>query len=132
MAAVLIVDDDAAIREALHELLEDAGYDVREAADGVVALRALRSSEEPLVALMDLKMPRMDGHELLGTVAADPHLARRHAYILVTANADTQTPAFARLLSQLAVPVVAKPFEIDDILSLVAAAAGKVAAPVSR
>lgn len=129
MPAVLVVDDDAAIRETLRELLEDAGYHVREAADGVAALRALRASEERLVALVDLKMPRMDGHALLDVVAADPDLARRHAYILVTANADTQSLAFARLLTRLSVPVVAKPFEIDDILAVVAAAAGKVAVP---
>lgn len=129
MPTVLVVDDDAAIRETLRELLEDAGYHVREAADGAAALRALRASKERLVALVDLKMPRMDGHELLGTVATDPDLARRHAYILVTANADTQTLAFARLLTRLSVPIVAKPFEIDDILKLVAAAAGKVAVP---
>lgn len=130
MVEVLVVDDDATIRETLRELLEDAGYHVHEASDGIAALRALRTSEQPLIAPVDLKMPRMDGRELLATVASDPYLARRHAYALVTANPDTQTLDFSWLLTQLSVPVLAKPFELDDILALVAAAAGKVAVGV--
>lgn len=62
--AILVVDDEASIRAALRELLQDAGYEVDTAADGEEALKMLRERSYDLV-LTDLFMPKLDGMEIL-------------------------------------------------------------------
>ncbi len=116
---VLVVDDDEAIRETLRFALEDAGYDVLEASDGLSALRILRSTAERLVVLLDLMMPGLDGAGVLGAVAGDARLASQFAYILVTANSRTLTLAFANLLTNLQVVTITKPFDLDALLDVV-------------
>lgn len=125
-ARVLVVDDDEAIRETVRFALEDVGYVVDEAADGLAALRKLHAASAPSVVLLDLMMPGLDGAGVLGAVAADGILSRRHAYVLVTASNRTQTLAFANLLSSLQVPTLAKPFDIDQLLHTVEAANGRL------
>ena len=117
--SVLVVDDDASIRETLHELLADAGYVVNEARDGLQALDHLRKAPEPVIVLLDLMMPRMDGAALLGAVAGDSGRLRRHTYIMMTAGHQTLSLAFAHLLSDLDVQVIYKPFDIDRLLDLI-------------
>jgi CheY-like chemotaxis protein len=125
---VLVVDDDGPIREAFRGLLEDAGYAVSEAADGHTALEVLRHSPHRLVVLLDLRMPGMDGGAVLGAVAADRDLVRRHAIILVTADHRTFTLPFANLLSTLSVPLLRKPTDADDLLGTVSEAACRLGA----
>lgn len=126
MAHVLVVDDDADIRISMRSLLEDiGGYTVIEAPDGSDALRILRASEEPLVVLLDLLMPGLDGMGVLREVAADETLAHRHAYVLVTVRRQEQPLEFPSS-PELDVPVVSKPFDMDELLSTVAAAERKV------
>lgn len=118
-ARVLIVDDDAALRRMLTMVLEDAEWDVLEAKDGLEALDILRSSPSPLVVLLDWRMPQMSGEEVLEAIKADPKLATRHSYVLVTANAIAPSHHLTDLLRELSVPVVAKPFNIHELLTLV-------------
>jgi CheY-like chemotaxis protein len=125
-AGVLVVDDDRAIRETLRFMLEDADYDVRDAADGVAALDVLRASRQPLVVLLDLMMPRLDGTGVLRTVSEERQLATRHAYIVVTANMQAFTPAFTSLLSWLDAEVMRKPFDMDVLLDQVDRAARRL------
>jgi len=123
---VLVVDDDDGIRETVRLALEDAGYSVEEARDGLAALRALHASTEPLVVLLDLMMPTLDGAGVLGSVSGNEQLARRNAYVLVTASHATQTLSFARLLTSLSVGVLYKPFEIDEMLHVVGESARRL------
>jgi CheY-like chemotaxis protein len=58
---ILIVDDDGAVLNGLTELLEDEGYKVATAIDGLDALHQLRRGLRPSVILLDLMMPVMDG-----------------------------------------------------------------------
>ncbi len=67
MARVLVVDDDSGVRSFLADALELGGHDVEQAADGAAGLLALRRAAFDLV-LTDLKMPGVDGLELLATV----------------------------------------------------------------
>ncbi len=62
---ILVVDDDAVIRDSLRELLTGEGYGVETAVDGQDALERLGSMEPPGLILLDLKMPRMDGWQFL-------------------------------------------------------------------
>jgi CheY-like chemotaxis protein len=124
---VLIVDDDEAIRETLRFALEDAGFSVDEASDGLAALRAMRGVRTPLVVLLDLMMPGLDGAGVLGSVAADQSLARRVAVVLITASSKTLPLAFANLLTELSVPVINKPFDVDKLIAAVTHAARRLA-----
>ena len=117
---ILIVDDDSAIRETLRSVLEDADYLVFEAHDGLQALDYLRKTPSPMIVLLDLMMPRLDGAGLLGTVAGDTRRLVRHRYILMTASHETLSLAFVHLLSDLTVPVLHKPFDIDKLLEIIA------------
>lgn len=124
---VLIVDDDEGIRETIRFALEDAGYSVTEATDGLDALKLLRAGKERMVVLLDFMMPGLDGAGLLGAVAADARLAADYAFVLITANTKTLTLAFATLLQNLSVPVITKPFDIDNLLNAVATATRRLA-----
>jgi signal transduction histidine kinase len=66
---ILVVDDDATMRETLRETLEDAGFIVLTASDGANALAALEAGVPDLV-ISDINMPRMDGYRLYEAVRA--------------------------------------------------------------
>src|ERR1700694_4833769 len=70
--SVLIVDDDASVREPLSQLLTDAGYQVRTALNGKQALELLNSGTVPQLLLLDLMMPEMTGFELIKAVRSNP------------------------------------------------------------
>ena len=126
-AAVLIVDDDADIREIIHALLEDEGYHVEEARNGEEALRILKKTSHHYVVLLDLRMPVLDGVGVIAAVAKDKSLRQRHSYILATADNRTLPLSFVQQLTALEIPVLSKPFEEHRLFSLVAAAAARAA-----
>jgi CheY-like chemotaxis protein len=115
---VLIVDDNDGIRKMIRFALEDAGYRVLEALDGVEALDYLSTHVNRLVVVLDLNLPRLDGWGLLRAVDGTP-LAKRHRFVLATAQGDFLPRALIHLLSQLRVPVLAKPCSLDRILEAV-------------
>ena len=96
----------------LRAVLEDEGYTVSDASDGVDGLAAIRASSDRLVVLLDYKMPRMNGAELLRAVMADRQLAGRHAFIFVTANLLAFSPELLQVLTDTAIPVIEKPFSL--------------------
>lgn len=116
---VLVVDDDADIRWAVRLLLEDEGYVVGEAPAGNPALECLRETEQGMVVLLDVLMPGMDGIQVMDVVTAEDTLATRHAYIMVTALDDALTHVVLDRLHALGVPVLAKPFDIDELIAAV-------------
>jgi CheY-like chemotaxis protein len=130
---VLIVDDEDVVRWSVRLALEDVGYTVREARDGREGVADLYFSREPLVVVLDLRMPTITGADMLRVVAAEPELAARHTYIVLTAQPDalarlTQTdPQLADLNARLSIPVVAKPFEMEQLLAQVDVAAARLA-----
>jgi two-component system response regulator MprA len=74
--SILVVEDEADIREAVAALLDISGYDVLQAADGDEALRQLRVGVVRVVLiLLDLHMPRMDGRAFRAAQLSDPDLA---------------------------------------------------------
>ncbi len=78
--AILVVDDDDDFREALCEVLGEAGYPVEQAANGELALRRI-AAEVPGVVLLDLKMPVLDGWGVVERMRKDP--ATAHIPILI-------------------------------------------------
>jgi len=123
LPGVLLVEDDQDIRDTLRMALEDEGYVVSVAEDGIEALNLLRRSVESLVVTLDLRMPRLNGDALLRHLSKREHLPAQHTYLLVTANRELLSAASLRLLKRMDVPVVSKPFDLNDLLDLVAHAA---------
>lgn len=121
---VLVVDDDTALRRMLTMVFEDAEWEVLEAKDGPEALATLRSCHSRLVVLLDWKMPEMSGEDVLCAVKADPALVARHTYVLISGNAANLSPHLAAVLRELSVPVLPKPFRIDELLRTVETQAG--------
>lgn len=67
---VLIIDDEAIIRDSVSTYLEDSGFIVHQAGDGREGLERFRETA-PDVVLLDLRMPRMDGLEVLEAIAGE-------------------------------------------------------------
>jgi CheY-like chemotaxis protein len=116
---VLVVDDDQSVRLMMKTVLEDAGYSVLEAQDGLEAMPLLQSGLHRMVILLDWMMPQMSGEEVLQAVKDGPPALQRHAYILVTANTPTRSTRLLELLTTLGVPVIPKPFRLQQLLDIV-------------
>src|SRR5579871_3243908 len=123
---VLVVDDDSSIRETLRAVLQDEGYAVDDAPDGAQALDLLQTFVDPHVVLMDLRMPVMDGIQLAGKIADDDTLVARHAYTAITANPELVADAQQATRGRFSLPVLTKPFDLDDVLSHVAKEAARL------
>ena len=109
---ILIVDDDPGVREAFRLALEEQ-YDLLEAADGRRALEVLRAQPVDLL-LLDIRLPEMDGIEVLERVKA---VDESIEVILVTAVKTVRTAVAAMKLG--AFDYVTKPFDEDELLALV-------------
>lgn len=110
---ILLVDDEPAIRFSLTELLEAGGHDVRSAEHAPAALAALEEEPADLV-ISDLRMPAMDGLELLEEVRTRYPEA---IVILMTAHGDERTAV--RALKLGAWDYLPKPFDNGEVRSLV-------------
>ena len=104
---ILVVDDDATLRCLLAIALEDTGYQVEEAHDGIQALAQLESCWPDLI-LTDLRMPRLDGIELARLLT--PHTP---PVPLILMSAGPLPP-------DCSLPFIRKPFEIAALLTLMA------------
>ena len=109
----LVVDDDAGVRYTLREILESEGLEVEEAADGAEALARIPGFRPDLV-LTDLRMPRIDGMDLLRRVAAQVPAPR---VVLVTAHGSERQAVEA--MKAGAYDYFRKPFETGELLAVV-------------
>lgn len=108
---ILLVDDEKDIRELLGMLLADLGFSVRTAENGEVALNSFRE-KRPDIILTDIKMPGMDGVELLRAVKSeDPEVE----VIMISGHADMHLAIESLKLE--ASDFITKPID-DDILSI--------------
>jgi CheY-like chemotaxis protein len=115
MTMLLVVEDDDDVREALADVLRDAGYDVAWAADGAEAIRALRSGLRPSAILLDLMMPVMDGFEFRAEQRGDPALS---SIPVIVVSADRFLEQDGRSLGAAA--SLAKPPQVPELLATVA------------
>lgn len=113
--AILIVDDDADIREALVDVLSDHGYVASSVANGREALELLRAGDQPGLILLDLMMPVMDGVEFRREQLEDPTL-RELPVVLISAGNDLGRQA--SLLG--AADAVQKPIDLSRLLTAIA------------
>ena len=101
---VLIADDDAAIRRGISKLLENAGFAVSEAADGIAALKAIQEQQYDLVFL-DIWMPHLSGLEVLARIRTG---ASRPKVIVTTSDDTSET--LLRAVKEQAYDYLRKPF----------------------
>jgi len=127
---VCVIENDEATRYALRMLLEDTGYTVIEATDGQAGYRLLCESDMRLIVVLDHKMPRMDGCDLLDLVEHDQTLRTQHTFIFVTASPEGLGEDCDETLSELDVPVVAKPFSVEEVLDAVHDAVQRLKSPM--
>ncbi|MDH3891337.1 MAG: response regulator [candidate division Zixibacteria bacterium] len=108
-ASVLVVDDESFIRQILSRIVSREGYQVHQASDGKDALKSL--AETPCqIVISDIKMPNMDGIELLSEIKANyAHVS----VILITAYAGEYSVQDA--LSAGADAFITKPFKNVEI-----------------
>ena len=110
---ILIVDDEASVRDALHQWFEFDGYRVDSAADATIALQKLQDALWDIV-LLDIKMPGMDGLELQRRIKEiDKHIIT----IMITAFASVDTSIQA--LKEGAFDYIVKPVDPDDMAHLI-------------
>ena len=128
MTTVLIAEDDADIRHTLRDLLADEGYATLEAGDGMAALDCLRQATHPLVVVLDITMPRLDGIGMMQQIQADAALSTTHAFIVMTAKGRTLPLALVQQMQQIHIQFLGKPFAIDDLLTAVSQAAQRLLA----
>ncbi len=107
-AVILVVEDDAEIRDLLREVLEEEGFVVAAAEHGKEALDALEAGVQPALILVDLMMPVMNGWELLDA------LRERFPTIPVTV-----VSAVADRVPPVNVPVIRKPINLDVLIDAV-------------
>ena len=108
--AVLVVDDDDAVRELVATILEEEGYAVRTAASGREALSVARQ-ERPAVVLMDVAMPELDGLSACRRLRADERLAALPVVLM-----SSQPVAGDELRRCRADTFLTKPFDITRLI----------------
>lgn len=110
---ILLVEDDAAIREALDEVLGDLGYEVVSAPDGRGGLQLAAAQLEPCPILLDWRMPVLDGPEFLVRLRQLPR-GREFPVILSTADRS----ATDTTVGDQVAAVLSKPFDLDSLLAV--------------
>ncbi len=107
---MLIVDDDADIRDSLREAFEEEGYEASTAANGAEALALLTQKAPPGVVILDLVLPVMDGSRVYQAMQADEALA--NIPVIVSTSNPARAPS--------GVVVIPKPLKLDRLLDTVA------------
>jgi len=104
---ILVVDDEADIRDSLRDALEDEGYTVLVAANGRDALAQLPRLKPPCAIILDIIMPVMNGVDFYATMQADPRYA--DVPVIVSTSDASRAPS--------GVFIMKKPLRVDRLLS---------------
>ncbi|MFN3135063.1 MAG: sigma-54-dependent transcriptional regulator [Candidatus Kryptonium sp.] len=116
---ILVVDDEETLRYLLSSELAAEGYEVETAGDGDEAIESIKQKDYDVV-LLDIKMPRVDGFEVLRFIKQNKPEIK---VIMLTAYADVKNAIEALKLG--ASDFVSKPYDLEDILTSINRALGK-------
>ena len=111
MRTCLVVDDSRVVRKVSRRILEEIGFDVAEAADGMEALAWCRTAM-PAAILLDWNMPVMDGLEFLTQLRREPG---GEAPVVVFCSVENDPDHISRALDAGAIEYIMKPFDSDII-----------------
>ena len=109
---VLVVDDEVGIQDLFSQALEGEQYHVLAAADGKTALEAV-TREQPRVVFLDLKLPDVDGVEVLKRIG---QLDVKPIVIMITGHGTIVKAA--KVMDLGAYDYIVKPFNVDDIIAV--------------
>jgi two-component system response regulator YesN len=110
----LVIDDDIPSRKIYASLLKSMGFEAEEAGDGVQAMTLLRE-QQPQIVFLDLRLPRIDGIELLSYIYSSPHLNDTRV-VIITAHRDYEEEVTLRNGDLYLVKPIA-PSEIREVVS---------------
>ena len=110
---ILVADDEEALRNVLSSELEGEGYTVKSAADGQEAITLVQMNDFDLI-LLDIKMPNVDGFEVLKYVKDH---APKTKVVMLTGFADLKNAIESKKLG--AEDFVSKPYDLVDLLTTV-------------
>jgi CheY-like chemotaxis protein len=113
---IMIIDDEVSWLKVLKEVLQRRGYDVREASSGAEALKTLAQYEPDLI-LSDVRMPDMNGFDLLAKIKSLPRLAAK-PFVFFSAIDDFHARKVAKDLG--ADEYLPKPMNVEDIDGILA------------
>ena len=113
---ILIVDDSRTVRGQVRSFLEEAGYDVAEAADGREGLEQIRSHGDLAMVLCDVQMPNMTGIAMIEKLKADGLIASLPVIMLTT---EAQLTLIARAKEAGAKGWIVKPFKAEHVVAAV-------------
>ncbi len=111
MARILIIDDEKSIRNTLQEILEDEGFEVKTESDGPKGWEAIKKGGQDVV-LCDIKMPEMDGMELLDKSLDE--LQEAPSFIMITGHGTIDTAVDA--IRKGAYDFLEKPLDLNRVL----------------
>lgn len=112
---VLVVDDEAPVRDVLQSGLREAGYDCQAAASGSEALDLLRQRDAPEVIVLDLKMPGMSGFDFL----QQTQTKIGHGFGVIVMTGYPEPGLKERAIACGAFTVIEKPVAMDELLRLI-------------
>jgi two-component system, OmpR family, alkaline phosphatase synthesis response regulator PhoP len=112
---VVLVDDEANIRETIAFILDAEGVEVATAADGLEGLAAVRRLR-PKVVLLDVMMPRMDGYEVCRAIRQDPNLIGTYVIILTAKGQRSDEQKALEIGADL---YLSKPFDDEVVLRVI-------------
>ena len=114
MSRLLLIDDEPDILLTLHLVFEIAGYDVVDAANGREALEKVQ--DLPDAVILDIRLPDIDGLEVLAIMKADPRLAQ---IPVVCVSAHSSEHTVRRALELGAAAYLGKPFDFEQLRTAV-------------
>jgi DNA-binding NtrC family response regulator len=116
MTKILIIDDDALVRTTLEYLLRDAGYEISTAEDGMRGMAMFRS-EQPDLVITDIIMPEQEGIQTINEMRKAKPDAK---IIAISGSRRIGNVDFLKMARSLgAMDVVSKPFDADELLTIV-------------
>src|SRR5262249_1196162 len=114
-------------RQTLSSLLTGAGFCVEQATDGIAVLRSLSGHAQPLVVLLEERLAELDASQLLRLMSLKPGARRLYAIVLLTSDlGGVVSASMSGKLGKLPIYVVAKPFHLEALASIVRLASGQL------
>lgn len=104
---ILVVEDDPGIADALADALTEAGFEVAVAGDGAQGLEMITAAP-PVLALIDLMMPRMSGWQLIAEIRRRPELSNVAVFVITAARNVGTVPT--------GIPVFVKPLQLGPFI----------------
>lgn len=113
---ILIAEDDSVVRDCLEEFLSELGFRILVRHDGKAALEILRTDPDIVLLITDMRMPGMNGRELIDAVRSAPGLADLPVILI---SAYVQTTDIDHLTRHPATRFLSKPVSLFELESLI-------------